>query len=1003
MAGPPQLFDSPPSQNKPPVLLDAPPKGAPKLLDAPPNYNEDTYKSYVPHGYQVPPIVDKLNPIISKYAKKYGVDERIARAIVQVESSGGRDPNTNGSGGVMQVTQGTAAQYGIDAAHYHTLDDPEVGVEVGMKVLRDAYNLANKDPYRTVVAYNAGPGYINDKIESLSPTTQAYIGKMYANLNQPAARRQPVEEAGLGDVVKPVTNLVQRVASGKHPGGIVYSAPQMQSVKEADQRRLDTLNWIHDHLLEVPGDVMDAARRATVSGAVGIHALIDGKQNVKQVINTMMNDIFHPDPLTFDKLHRQEQPWVNTIATAAHGGVPSHWKSDAEIDHMVDHEGWGPHGNIFGQTVDFRSHMKLGLKATRDFLEDSMSDPSTLFGEAAMRAGVKGTERIILPVAGRAASAAAQAAKFLADTAAEHNMGYIHGAYNVASKVLNEAGRFMHGMFGERPDLDRIGASSSGKKVIMQVENKHLNKAEETVEGFHTANDDQLHATHRQTTTALANKAFTATAKEIREAAQAKIAKLNPKTKAAEIAKINRSTAQKVQRAKLKAGRELADKHEEFEGLDRSEKIKRLSWGAFKTASEDINKELEYLDRNSPAGLLKSGSQFDWSKHKNVNELADELFNTKVRPGETPSPWQESIQTGLNALKFFKNRAKAQIIFDGLPHSFGNVGWLSYMGSGPRVLMRAMTNLPRLIADKAFASQVEARLADTGAHSAATHGATGGLGSWERQGLKGMQKLNDLLEKSWRYGHLQLLDEAMPKESRALMAKVENGTASAAETSKHQMNEYLKGYMASQKAGDYRHISNAVRLFSAIGGWYPIFRLGILPKQVVKSFIEDPRRLIASERWQQEIQNNRQGKGQNYLVLSGAQKDVGELAVSLYQLSQGDPRGLSYFINPATSGEAGAAATSYGQTEYGGQSPPSWITMLSGVMQMMLPELNLATSTTNEFTHGLPGQITSFADGMLMAFLHNTVGSYATGKDKEYTTGKQQRREDKSTQAELNK
>ena len=166
MAGPPQLFDSPPSQNKPPALLDAPPKGAPKLLDAPPNYNEDTYKSYVPHGYQVPVIVDKLNPIISKYAKKYGVDERIARSIVQVESTGGTDPNANGSGGVMQVTQGTAAQYGIDAAHYHTLDDPEVGIKVGMQALRDAYNLANKDPYRTVVAYNAGGGHINDKIES---------------------------------------------------------------------------------------------------------------------------------------------------------------------------------------------------------------------------------------------------------------------------------------------------------------------------------------------------------------------------------------------------------------------------------------------------------------------------------------------------------------------------------------------------------------------------------------------------------------------------------------------------------------------------------------------------------------------------------------------------------------------------------------------------------------------------------------------------------------------
>ncbi len=96
---------------------------------------------------------------VMQAAQRYRVDERLIRAIIQVESSGNPlalNRNANGSEdiGVMQINSSwlrVLGRYGIQRRH---LDDPCTNVHVGAWVL--AGNIARYgNTWRAVGAYNA--------------------------------------------------------------------------------------------------------------------------------------------------------------------------------------------------------------------------------------------------------------------------------------------------------------------------------------------------------------------------------------------------------------------------------------------------------------------------------------------------------------------------------------------------------------------------------------------------------------------------------------------------------------------------------------------------------------------------------------------------------------------------------------------------------------------------------------------------------------------------------
>lgn len=94
----------------------------------------------------------KYDPIIERYASKYGVDATLVRAVIQVES----DFNilcvsSKGARGLMQLMPGTARRFGVTKVH-----DADQNIHGGVKYLAYLTKLFPNDLPRALAAYNAG-------------------------------------------------------------------------------------------------------------------------------------------------------------------------------------------------------------------------------------------------------------------------------------------------------------------------------------------------------------------------------------------------------------------------------------------------------------------------------------------------------------------------------------------------------------------------------------------------------------------------------------------------------------------------------------------------------------------------------------------------------------------------------------------------------------------------------------------------------------------------------
>lgn len=98
----------------------------------------------------------KYGALIAKYAKQHGVPYRLARAVVQVESSF-RANVTGGAGeiGLMQIKLATARGMGYKGTRKQ-LYNPATNLYWGMKYLGKAHQLAGGNTCGTILRYNAG-------------------------------------------------------------------------------------------------------------------------------------------------------------------------------------------------------------------------------------------------------------------------------------------------------------------------------------------------------------------------------------------------------------------------------------------------------------------------------------------------------------------------------------------------------------------------------------------------------------------------------------------------------------------------------------------------------------------------------------------------------------------------------------------------------------------------------------------------------------------------------
>lgn len=138
----------------------------------------------------------KLAAHVDAMAQKYGVPASHARAIFQIESSGGKNtgPSRAGARGPMQLMPDTAKELGVD------IDDPFQNIEGGVKYYSKLLKRFG-DPILAVAAYNAGPGNVR-KAGGVPrfKETQDYVRKFTSmvgatnlmdKMAAPVARSQP--------------------------------------------------------------------------------------------------------------------------------------------------------------------------------------------------------------------------------------------------------------------------------------------------------------------------------------------------------------------------------------------------------------------------------------------------------------------------------------------------------------------------------------------------------------------------------------------------------------------------------------------------------------------------------------------------------------------------------------------------------------------------------------------------------------------------------------------
>jgi soluble lytic murein transglycosylase-like protein len=123
------------------------------------------------------------DPIIESASDKHGVDARIVKAVIQVESSfQPRARSPKGAMGLMQLMPRTARQYAARNPY-----DPKSNIEAGTRYLSKL--LSEFELPLALAAYNAGEGAVR-RFGGIPPyaETQAYVAKILSHLGRVSHR-----------------------------------------------------------------------------------------------------------------------------------------------------------------------------------------------------------------------------------------------------------------------------------------------------------------------------------------------------------------------------------------------------------------------------------------------------------------------------------------------------------------------------------------------------------------------------------------------------------------------------------------------------------------------------------------------------------------------------------------------------------------------------------------------------------------------------------------------
>ena len=120
-------------------------------------------------------VTTNLDSIFKEAADKYGVSERLLKAIAYTESGFQADVTSfSGAMGIMQLMPSTASAYGVSDPY-----DAYQNIMGGAAVLKDLLNMFQGNQSLAIAGYNAGCGNVK-KYGGVPPftETQNYVAKV---------------------------------------------------------------------------------------------------------------------------------------------------------------------------------------------------------------------------------------------------------------------------------------------------------------------------------------------------------------------------------------------------------------------------------------------------------------------------------------------------------------------------------------------------------------------------------------------------------------------------------------------------------------------------------------------------------------------------------------------------------------------------------------------------------------------------------------------------------
>ncbi|PIE54311.1 MAG: lytic transglycosylase [Dethiosulfovibrio peptidovorans] len=118
--------------------------------------------------------IKNIKDLVGVIAQRYGVDEKLVRSVISVESAWRPDAlSSKGARGLMQLMPGTARMLGVDP------DDPVQNIEGGVKYLSMLSEKYKGNLEKILAAYNAGPSRV-DQYDGIPPyrETENYVRKV---------------------------------------------------------------------------------------------------------------------------------------------------------------------------------------------------------------------------------------------------------------------------------------------------------------------------------------------------------------------------------------------------------------------------------------------------------------------------------------------------------------------------------------------------------------------------------------------------------------------------------------------------------------------------------------------------------------------------------------------------------------------------------------------------------------------------------------------------------